>query len=645
MADTIPSVILNGRVICKHDIEANWKKATNFVPRLGELIIYDPDDNYSYPRYKIGVWDGIAENKVIPDMLVTNLPFASLQEVDDLYIKVQENADRNPVITHKTYTAADPAIKAIGRDSGGHVTIGKEIIVQSGGGGNHSHTTSTTIAKDTYVTGVTPTTKKLAIKPTKNAVITDVPGAFAQLNTTAITGVSGSTTASKATAGTAVSIAKVGTAVRYGTADVGTEVTGLAKRAASTTTVGNANIATAPTIIGSADVGTAVRYGTANVGSAVTYGTADVGSKVTVATRASAQTTVGNADIATAPTTIGNANVGSATRYGTANVGSEVTIDAGKADVGSAVVYGKANVGTAVSVAKQASAPSTFLTGVSAAAPTTTITATKTTYNAEVSGETLVLTPVTLSATTTAPTLTPTTGSIYGVSESVSITPAVPAPKTQTLTPAVASNRTVKVKPATEAPDTQTLTPAAASTSSIYGAVAATTKIYGVGGTTDITPAVAAPSTQTLTPAVAATATIYGAVASTTEIYGVTADQVSILPATAAPSTQTIIPAVDNGTITPYSFTNVTVPKAAASATTVATGSVSVGGAGATVMTGVGDISTVEAITAATIIKGTTGDVEMLESVSASKNAAATFAGTTNEVTENAHTHTLAVDA
>jgi hypothetical protein len=616
----------------------------------GDVCLYKRSGETAYEEY---IYTGTAW-ELLGDADSYALKSVSISG-DNTYITGGGTLAANRTLSHKTYDAADPAIKAIGRDSGGHVVIGNEIIVQSGGGGNHSHTTSTTIAKDTYVTGVTPTTKKLAIKPTKNAVITDVPGAFAQLNTTAITGVSGSTTASKATAGSAISIAKVGTAVRYGTADVGTEVTGLAKSAASTTTVGNANIATAPTIIGSADVGTAVKYGTANVGSAVTYGTADVGSKVTVATRANAQTTVGNADIATAPTTIGNANVGSATRYGTANVGSEITIDAGKADVGSAVVYGKANVGTAVSVAKQASAPSTFLTGVSATAPTTTITATKTTYNAEVSGETLVLTPVTLSATTTAPTLTPTTGSIYGVSESVSITPAVSAPNTQTLTPAVASNRTVKVKPATEAPDTQTLTPAAASTSSIYGAVAATTKIYGVGGTTDITPAVAssktltpavaAPSTQTLTPAVAATATIYGAVASTTEIYGVTADQVSILPATAAPSTQTIIPAVDNGTITPYSFTNVTVPKAATSATTVATGGVSVGGAGATVMTGVGDISTVEAITAATITKGTTGDVEMLESVSASKNDAATFTGTTNEVTENAHTHTLAVDA
>lgn len=41
----------------KHDIEANWNKALNFIPKIGEIIVYDVDDNYSYSRFKIG--DGI----------------------------------------------------------------------------------------------------------------------------------------------------------------------------------------------------------------------------------------------------------------------------------------------------------------------------------------------------------------------------------------------------------------------------------------------------------------------------------------------------------------------------------------------------------------------------------------------------------
>ena len=37
---------LNVRIQHKHDIEANWQKATNFTPKAGELIIYDADENF-----------------------------------------------------------------------------------------------------------------------------------------------------------------------------------------------------------------------------------------------------------------------------------------------------------------------------------------------------------------------------------------------------------------------------------------------------------------------------------------------------------------------------------------------------------------------------------------------------------------------
>lgn len=30
-----------GRIVQKHDTEANWKKAINFIPLKGEIIIYD----------------------------------------------------------------------------------------------------------------------------------------------------------------------------------------------------------------------------------------------------------------------------------------------------------------------------------------------------------------------------------------------------------------------------------------------------------------------------------------------------------------------------------------------------------------------------------------------------------------------------
>jgi hypothetical protein len=52
------------RIQQKHDIEANWELATNFIPMAGELIIYDIDANYSYERFKIG--DGVTNVNSLP---------------------------------------------------------------------------------------------------------------------------------------------------------------------------------------------------------------------------------------------------------------------------------------------------------------------------------------------------------------------------------------------------------------------------------------------------------------------------------------------------------------------------------------------------------------------------------------------------
>ena len=55
--------VLNSRIQQKHDIEANWLKATNFVPKVGEIIVYDPDENYNYSRIKTG--DGISNINIL----------------------------------------------------------------------------------------------------------------------------------------------------------------------------------------------------------------------------------------------------------------------------------------------------------------------------------------------------------------------------------------------------------------------------------------------------------------------------------------------------------------------------------------------------------------------------------------------------
>lgn len=99
-------------------------------------------------------------------------------------------------------------------------------------------------------------------------------------------------------------------------------------------------------------------------------------------------------------------------------------------------------------------------------------------------------------------------------------------------------------------------------------------------------------------------------------------------------STTSVTPAVSNGTITPYTFADVTVPEAAANATTVATGAVAANSTGATVLVGLGTASTGSAITGITptdsnfvtsasvsaqpsvsISSGATGDVEVVTDI------------------------------
>lgn len=57
-------VEINTRVINKHDTEANWNSHPSFIPDKSEIIVYDKDDNYNYPRVKIG--DGVTTVVALP---------------------------------------------------------------------------------------------------------------------------------------------------------------------------------------------------------------------------------------------------------------------------------------------------------------------------------------------------------------------------------------------------------------------------------------------------------------------------------------------------------------------------------------------------------------------------------------------------
>ena len=64
--------------IYKHDIEVNWRKAINFIPKEGVIIVYDIDDNYDYERIKIG--DGKSN--------VNDLPFTNDIMTDENIITI-----------------------------------------------------------------------------------------------------------------------------------------------------------------------------------------------------------------------------------------------------------------------------------------------------------------------------------------------------------------------------------------------------------------------------------------------------------------------------------------------------------------------------------------------------------------------------
>ena len=54
--------LLQTRIQLKHDIEANWDKATAFKPKAGEIIIYDVDTNHNLPRLKVGNGNTVVKN-------------------------------------------------------------------------------------------------------------------------------------------------------------------------------------------------------------------------------------------------------------------------------------------------------------------------------------------------------------------------------------------------------------------------------------------------------------------------------------------------------------------------------------------------------------------------------------------------------
>ena len=69
MADNI----VNARIQLKNDTEEHWENAENFIPRKGEIIIYNAEQGQNkcnFPRIKVG--DG--------STYVSSLPFLNISQ-------------------------------------------------------------------------------------------------------------------------------------------------------------------------------------------------------------------------------------------------------------------------------------------------------------------------------------------------------------------------------------------------------------------------------------------------------------------------------------------------------------------------------------------------------------------------------------
>lgn len=248
------------------------------------------------------------------------------------------------------------------------------------------------------------------IKPSGSGSVTvpTVTSNTSKLTTTQITGVGGTVSVSKMTAGTAKNVASAGTAVRYGTADVGSAVTyGTANRAENAT-----------------------RYGTANVDTAVSVVTGVTGTFNTDAIKSASLT---------GTQTFNTDAIKSATLTGTKTFNTnaiKVSVSSGS----DCLTFESADTGT---VGISTTAASTGTVGISTSAAST----------ASVSVDTDSITPAVES---------PSSQTIYGaVNSSTTLTPAVAAPNTQTIVPAVANGT---ITPWTETAQTVATSAAEATT-------------------------------------------------------------------------------------------------------------------------------------------------------------------------------------
>lgn len=162
---------LNTRIVHKHAVEADWLKATNFIPMAGELIVYDVDSQHSYERIKIG--DGSTKVNALPfvdDTLRATL-VQQIGTVDDkvdavstlvgdtavstqISNAVSKKADSVHTHDDRYYTESEINTKLNAKANADHTHEISELTDLSGASVNHATTAGTANAVAwTNVTG------------------------------------------------------------------------------------------------------------------------------------------------------------------------------------------------------------------------------------------------------------------------------------------------------------------------------------------------------------------------------------------------------------------------------------------------------------------------------------------------------------
>lgn len=139
---------LNTRIQQKHDSQTNWDKATNFIPKDGEIIIYDADANNAKPRIKVG--DGTSKLSALPFITNDADILAKLNALD--YSGATASGNAISFITQVTQTdgainATKATIPVAASNQLGLVKSGTDITVDANGNvsvknNSHNHTSA-----------------------------------------------------------------------------------------------------------------------------------------------------------------------------------------------------------------------------------------------------------------------------------------------------------------------------------------------------------------------------------------------------------------------------------------------------------------------------------------------------------------------